>query len=174
MAGVLNTVARVPLAAEVDELDHWVSIALPGERCIYATGPELPRGAPAVSRARILAESGLVTLTTQAIVGGRNFIAVRCAIDPNKPVVDRHVPPQEDALAEKVLARLRRAANFSQLCPTNAELARDCGLKDADAASYRIKKLIRERKIRVEDQGPNRRRIVTIVATGRRTVPGAL
>ncbi len=172
--GSTLTASQPPLAVEAEQLDQWVSTALPGDRCIYATGPELPREAPAVSLARTMANVGLVTLTTQAVAGGRNFIAIRCAIDPNRPDAPRHAPVREDDLAEKVLARLRRAANLGHVCPTNAELARDCGLKDADAASYRIRKLIAARKIRVEDHGPNTRRVVTIVSTGRRTIPGAL
>lgn len=163
------------MSVDAEALDQWAATAVPGEKTIYATGPELPRGAPAVLLARALADIGLVTLTTQAIEGGRNYLAIRCAIDPNKPEPARHLAPAtEDLLAAKVLQRLRRAANLEQVCPTNAELARDCGLRDADAASYRIRKLIAASCIRVEDQGPNARRIVTIVGTGKSTVPGSL
>lgn len=168
------SLARLPLAVDASALDQWASSAMPGDKIIYATGPELPRGSPAVAMARTLANVGLVTLTTRALDGGRDFIAIRCAIDPNKAAAPRHAPVQEDELTELVFRRLSRAANLGQVCPTNAELARDCGLPDAAAASYRIRKLIAAKRVRIEDQGPNRRRIVTIVKTGRCTVPGAL
>jgi hypothetical protein len=161
------------MAVEASALDRWAASAAPRARIVYATGPELPREAPAVSLARRLADVGLVTLTTEAIEGGRNYIAVRLPFAASTAPVALD-PLPEDALAARVLQRLRRAANLDQVCPTNAELARECGLKDAAVASYRIRKLIAAGKIRVEDQGPNARRIVTIVATGRRTMPGAL
>ncbi|WP_447727255.1 hypothetical protein [Sphingomonas koreensis] len=117
----------------------------------------------------------MITLTTEPYPGGRNYIAIRCAIDIAAPPIERHAAPvQEDELADRVLRRLRRAANLGLVCPTNAELARDCGLKDADAASYRLRKLIGNKLIRVDDQGPNARRIVTIIESGRSTVAGAL
>jgi hypothetical protein len=57
---------------------------------------------------------------------------------------------------------------------TNAELARECLLKNADAARYQIDKLEAQGAIRVEDFGPNERRAVTIVASGLTTKRGRL
>jgi hypothetical protein len=61
---------------------------------------------------------------------------------------------------------------------TDAELARECGLKDADAASYVLRKLKGEdaghRRIRILNYGPRERRVAVIVATGAATVRAAL
>ncbi|WP_423606166.1 hypothetical protein [Sphingomonas sp. MS122] len=163
------------LAVDAEALDEWAATARPREKVIYASGPEFPRGHPAVALARRLCDAGVITLTSESYPGGRNYIAIRCAIDVAAPSTERHAAPvQEDELADRVLRRLKRAANLGLVCPTNAELARDCGLKDADAASYRMRKLIGNKLIRVEDQGPFARRIVTIIENGRSTVAGAL
>lgn len=75
---------------------------------------------------------------------------------------------------DAILRAFRRAANMGMVAPTNGELAKSLGLKDGEAARYLVNLLVRAGAIKVSDQGPRARRIVTIVATGRETKPGRL
>jgi DNA-binding Lrp family transcriptional regulator len=68
-----------------------------------------------------------------------------------------------------VLRLLAQAASKGLPCPTNAELAKRIGLKDAVAASYRVRRLVQSGAIVVEEPSPSERRVVTIVATGAQT-----
>ena len=78
-------------------------------------------------------------------------------------------------IERRVLKLLMTAANRGLPCPTNAAIARACGLADDNAASYRIKILQRRGLIRVDvPQDPRRLRVVTIVATGKATPAGWL
>lgn len=170
MSAPAFSIGPLAYALSISDFAAWVERAPVGARIVYAHGSVPPRGEPAWALAGALETAGRVTLTAARDGGVTEWIATKLAAGPGAAAA----APIEDAAAERVLARLRRAANLEQVCPTNAELAEACGLKDADAASYRIRKLIRERRIRVEDQGPRARRIVTIVATGRSTVAGGL
>lgn len=158
-----------------DQLSSWVARARPGEDVVYSTG--VRPGEVIGSAVRQLHESGLVALRSKRVAGGFRFIAVRLA-DPQpsqraqKSVRrGRFVHASEDAKAttRMVLQQLRQAANRGEPCPTNAELARVVGLKDAVAASYRVRRLVKDGAIIVEAPSPLERRVVTIVATGKRT-----
>ncbi len=162
-------------AIEAGVLRAWLLGAEPGDEIVYATGPVVPKSADVVLLVRELTEEGL--LRTHQRRAGKTFeyFAVKRVphADPLPPI--RHPLPRGDDDADaRVLRMLCRAANFAQVCPTNVELAQACGLPDAFAASYRVRKLINAGAIRVEDQGPKMRRIVTILASGQRTVAGVL
>ena len=169
------SVGPLSFAIEADVLEAWLMGAETGDEIVYATGPALPQSAAAVVLARALSEDGLVRTHLRRVGRSFEYFAVKRSPDPNPPAPIRHAAPRGDDDADtRVLRALCRAANLGQMCPSNAELAKLCGLSDPDAASYRVRKLIQAGAIRSEDQGPNRRRIVTIVASGMKTVPGAL
>lgn len=164
-------------AVELEALEAWLDAARPGDTFEYAHGRCAPQTAPAFRRAGELGRGGAVQLSQRREGQTFHYLATRLA--PVQDAPGEAVPPARSASLpetpeERVLLQLRRAANLGMVCPTNAELARACGLKDAAAASYRVRQLVRWGWIRVEDNGPNARRIVTICQTGKRTVEGRL
>lgn len=165
------------------DLEAWLAGAATGDEIVYATGPTLPLESETVLLSRALIAEGVVTpfQRRNAATRGLEYVLRKRVADPNPPAPVRHVPPRgDDDLDARVLREISRAANMGLVCPSNMELARACGLfgrggqPDADAASYRFRKLIAAGAIRSEDMGPNKRRIVTIVASGQKTVAGAL
>jgi hypothetical protein len=168
-----------PLSTAIDagELEAWAAGAEPGAVKVYCEGPMLLQAAASVLLARELYEEGLVRLHFRRSPKGFQYYALR-QVPPVEPVTPKRVavpvPDDQDDHDEAVFRLLKRRANLGQPCSTNAEIATEIGLPNADAASYRVRKLHAAGLIRVEDRGPNERRIVTIVETGKRTVPGAL
>ncbi|MDF2494544.1 hypothetical protein [Sphingomonas sp.] len=163
-------------AVDVPAFDRWVAGAAPGERMLYARGEQIPRHAPAWSHARELAEDEVITLTSGRDPENKRafcYYAVRVAAPIAQPTPAPPVEVNEDDPTELVLRAIRRAANLRLPCPTNASLATTCGLKDAAAASYRIRCLVQSGQLRIEDQGPGKPRIATIVGTGKQTRRGA-
>ncbi|MBJ7442866.1 MAG: winged helix-turn-helix domain-containing protein [Sphingobium sp.] len=165
------------------QLSDWAERAQAGEDVVYCTGvrPDETIGAAA----RALCESGVVTLTARRVAaesgGGFRFIAQRLA-DPrpsqirarrrsNSGQFRQGQPASGDAkrTTRAVLRLLVQAANRDAPCPTNAEIAVRVGLTGSVAASYRMRRLVRDGMISVEEPGPCERRIVTIVATGKKT-----
>lgn len=158
---------------DAKKLQQWASTAKPGAQLMYAHGAALPSGTATVLLARELAEIGLVHLARKRVEGGWEFYAQRASNSrgANTVVADAKgaAATADDPATRRVLSRLARAANFAQVCPSNAQIAQDCDLNDGDAARYQIRKLITSRTIRVEHFGPNRPRVVTIIETGKRT-----
>ena len=171
--GAANGARTIPIAA--DALESWADNAEPGQRITYASGPaELPEHPTFVLAGSLRRQGAVIThIKRRDDGGGFDFLAVRRARDVAEQVRNTATVDDDD-LDQIVLRELRRCASLQWACPTNAELARRCGLKDALQASYRMRKLIEAGHILVEGRGPMQRRIVTIVATGKQTVPGAL
>ncbi|WP_278983233.1 winged helix-turn-helix domain-containing protein [Sphingobium yanoikuyae] len=158
-----------------DQLDNWAARALPGEDVVYSTGA---RPGEAIGAAvRQLHAAGLVTMTSKRLDGRLRHIvqrlpAPRASQQLRKPVPrGRFTVASDDAkrTMRAVLQVLRRAAKRGEPCPTNAEIARIVGLKDAAAASYRVRRLVKGGAIVVEEPSPLERRVVTIAATGAQT-----
>ncbi len=162
-----------------DQMSRWAERALPGEDVVYSTGVRPAEKIGAAVRA--MRDSGVVALTSKRLSaeqgGGFRFIAQRLADPrPSQHVRKaaprgRFAPASDDAkrTTRMVLRQLARAAKRAEPCPTNAELARAVGLKDAVAASYRVRRLVKDGAIVVEEPSPLERRVVTIVASGLRT-----
>lgn len=157
-----------------EQLTSWAERALPGEDVVYSSGAR--PGDRIGAAVRALHDAGVVTMTSKRVDGRLRFIAQRLpearARRMGKPAPQgRFAPAAGDAKAttRMVFQLLRRAARCGAPCPTNAELARIVGLKDAVAASYRVRRLVKDGVIRVEEPGPLERRVVTIVATGMQT-----
>lgn len=168
--------AEVPAGGRsIADFEQWLDRAVVGDRFVYAWGAVPQRTFPVWTHAADLHRDGMVRLHHRRNRdGGWDYIAVRG--DP--PVVAakaRPAPPVggDDDPAEKVLRALSRAANFSRPCPSNAELARLCGLNDAAAASYRVRQLRDLGRIVVGEQGPGLPRVVRIVSSGKVTAGGA-
>ncbi|CAD7335349.1 winged helix-turn-helix domain-containing protein [Sphingomonadales bacterium 58] len=157
-----------------DDFAAWVKRAAPGEDVVYSVGV---RPAKAIGEAvRALHDQGLVSLTSKRTDSGLRFIAQRRP-DPRPAQERKPVPRGRFTLGASdgkmttraVLRILSQAAGRDLPCPTNAELAKRVGLKDAVAASYRMRRLVADGKITVEEPSPTERRVVTIVATGKQT-----
>jgi hypothetical protein len=159
-----------------DQFDNWVKAARPGDDVVYATGARPAEGIGAYVRS--LHEKGLVTMTAKRGDDGFRFIAQRLS-DPRPSQVRARKPVNRGRFAlaandgkmttRAVLRLLAQAASKGLPCPTNAELAKRIGLKDAVAASYRVRRLVQSGAIVVEEPSPSERRVVTIVATGAQT-----
>ncbi|WP_294195882.1 hypothetical protein [uncultured Sphingomonas sp.] len=171
MTGVVDALAGgVTIAA----FEAWLDGADVGATLIVAWGGVPPRKLPIWDAAAAADRDGLVRLHHKRRDGGGwNYVAVRA--DP-PIVVGRKAPPRsaidDEDPTEIVFRALKRAANFGQPCPTNADLARAAGLRDAVAASYRVRLLRQAKRIVIDEQGPGQPRIVTIVGTGKSTKRG--
>lgn len=172
----------------VSDVEAWARGAADGERLIYMRGLAPARGTATFLLIQDYAAGGLVAHLPQAVVtdaatgaretlwsvarkrGGGEAAPARSTTLAGCAVPDAEREERMDA----ILRALRRAANMGMVAPTNGELAKSLGLKDADAARYLVNRLVAAGAIKVADQGPRARRIVTIVATGRETKAGAL
>ncbi|CAD7335268.1 winged helix-turn-helix domain-containing protein [Sphingomonadales bacterium 56] len=160
-----------------EQMRAWVRQARPGEDVVYSLGA---RPADTIAAAvRAMHEEGLVAMTSKRVTGGFRFIAQRLPDSHSERARERE--PQNRGrfsrreikgrrTAERLIMKiLTAAAEKAQPCPTNAELARRVGLSGAVAASYRMRRLVAAGDIVVEEPSPIERRVVTIVATGKKT-----
>lgn len=164
--------APAAFSVDVEAFEHWLAASEAGDRFRYATGVALPHKAPAVVLARTMYDEGEVTLTSRRRPdnGEMDWFAVRRA--PEKPELPVIVTATAEVATGRVLRELRRCALNRLRCPTNAEIARACGLPTPVAASYQLRKLVGAGAIRVLIKGPNAPRVVTIVSTGESTDEG--
>lgn len=164
-----------------DQFDRWVKNAAPGDDVVYATGARPAEGIGAVVRS--LHEQGLVAMTSKRGDDGFRFIAQRLP-DPRPSQVRARKPVNRGRFTlaandgkmttRAVLRILTQAASKGLPCPTNAELAKRVGLNGAVAASYRVRRLVQAGAIVVEEPSPLERRVVTIVASGKKTMRAPL
>lgn len=165
------------MTMQVDQLHSWAARARPGEDVVYDTG--IRPGEAIGAAVRNLHDSGLVTMTAKRVDGQFRFIAQRLA-DPRPSQRAARVPEHRGRFAlravkgrrtvERLIYRLLvEAARRGLPCPTNAEIAIRVGLSGAVAASYRMRRLVAAGRIAVEEPSPLERRVVTIMATGKRT-----
>ncbi|GAA4220221.1 hypothetical protein GCM10022253_23870 [Sphingomonas endophytica] len=161
-------------ARTVAEFEQWLDTSTLGACLVYAWGPSTQRRQAVWAHAAEAGREGVVRLHhRRAADGGWEYVAVRT----NPPITAPRAPASpaagdDDHPAQRILRALRRAANFSRPCPSNAELARQCGLPDAASASYRVRQLRDLGLIIVSEQGPGLPRVVRIVASGKVTVGG--
>jgi hypothetical protein len=170
-----------PLGYAIEEtaMREWMARAKAGDRVVYANGYALPQKAPAVALARTWGAELLVDLTFARVDGKFEYYATRRSDPVGQAASDARAQAVTAAMGGKaatsrVFRRLRSLAAQSLPCDTNAELARECELPNADAASYQLRKLAGQGAITIDDQGPGQRRIVTIVDSGKRTGRGKL
>lgn len=166
-----------PLATFADQaaLSKWVDAAAAGHSAVYATGPALPQKHPVIQMVSVLADRGVVRPHVVRRADGRGFDFL--IVKRGAGAVSDDMPSRRDdreARTDRVLEALTQRAETGSVMQSNLELARECGLKNADEASYQLRKLIQRGVIRIEDFGPNERRCVTIIAIGKTTVRGRL
>lgn len=163
-----------------DILDQ-LSRAAPGTTIEYGRGSTPPRDL--VQAMRPLVEAGMLHPTSRRVNGEMRFLVQRGSGDLSSALARR----QSRGVARSrrirktstsmVFDSLVRAARRGMPCPTNEELARSCQLSGKLAASYRMRVLVGEGKIAVEDHSPYGRRVVTILSgpcAGKATCEAAL
>lgn len=179
------------LYVEVAAMEAWLERSAPGDELVYATGPALGRDAPAAVLARQWAQEGEVATHVRRTGAGRALEHFMRRREP--PVQPRlgggaaparlfgkarrgsarpamTLPADFEASEEgRMLAALTRVADAGAVCPSNGDLARQLALNSRDRAQYLIVRLARAGLIRVESASSFEGRVVTIVATGRRT-----
>ncbi len=156
----------------VADFEQWLDNAEAGDRFVIAEGFSTPRAEPLWTLARNLCDDGVIRVHHKRgdQSGWWLYIAVRSALVPAGQESARVIRVEDESdPADKVLRQLRRAANFGRPCPSNAELAKACGLRDAGQASYQMRRLVQANAIRVVGQGVGQARVVVITGSGRRT-----
>lgn len=170
-----------PLGArDAGDLDEWLAIAQPGEDFCFFSGFGPPVALVKYVHAQV--EAGAVEPVQRRRRDGRGFdylIQRRALLAPmaangGGAPARREEPPGDDAeaLLDRVMRMLRRAALDDKVCPTNGEIARTLGLHDAAGAAYQIRKLRALGRIAVQHvkSGPNAgARVVTILKSGKAT-----
>jgi len=163
-------IAALTVCRPSAELLAWAAHARIGENFIFAVGRVEPRADPIWALARSLADARRVTLTRRRRDDGViEFIAQRIR-ETARPADAAPVDDDDDA----VMRAIKRRLNLRLPMATNAELARECSLKDQSRASYVLRRLIGRGVIQVIEIGPSQRRVVTVVATRQKTVEGSL
>lgn len=159
---------------DLPALEGWLASAEPGEELVFVDGFSIPHHAPAWKESIRLVEDGEIRVHYRRVNGrrGQHFMVRRVPEIVAAPVAAPAAAADDDDLSARVLRAIRRCVNFTRPCPSNAELARECGLPNAAAASYRLRCLVATGIISIEDCGPMRPRIVTIVGTGKSTARG--
>jgi hypothetical protein len=166
-------------AIDVASLEEWLRAAVPGDRIVYAWGAVLRRDRRAVTRAAELGDAKRVQLNFRKVDGRGEWVATRLAdrravAVPPAPPLPGETGRAPETAEDRVFRAIRRRVKLGVPMATDAELARECGLKDADQASYVLRKLklaeAGHRRIRILNYGPRERRVAVIVATGGATV----
>jgi hypothetical protein len=156
-----------------DDLLRWAESAAPGDSIVYGRGDRAPddvvrvigrlsdAGALHPTRRRISAAGGEFAFQAQRGSGKISRVVMRPAARGRVRTL-----PTNRSSDRAVMKCIEAAVKYGQPCPTNAELARACGLSGAIAASYRVRRLIATGRISIIDHSPFGRRVVTMM-TGR-------
>jgi hypothetical protein len=164
-----------------DDLQDWARSASPGAAVCLGVAPSVPAATQPALRA--LTDAGLIDIARRRIGEGRfsfevqrrsrrYVAAVPARKAPAAPRGGMHAR-RAGTVERRVLKLLLTAATKGLPCPTNASIARAVGLRDAVAASYRLRRLVARGLIRVTvPDDPRLHRVVTIVASGKATKGG--
>lgn len=158
------------------ELEEWFARARAGERHVYARGPGLDGRHEVPMLVRDWIATGEATASQGRDPATRDciYFVTRCRPQPADDGARRRVSVDDEwrETAEgKVYLALVRAANFGMECPTNGDLAKAAGLRDADAARYVLyEKLVKGGHVEIlPTAGTRGQRVVRIMATGQLT-----
>jgi hypothetical protein len=163
------------MSISMADFEAWLTSADAGDERVYATGAVLDQQRDVAVYARDLTAQGEIRTHQRKVGGVWEYFAVRRNPARAQGSTGRKsADPEPETPAGRMLAILRRCVVHQLPARTNAELAREIGLKDAEAARYVFNQLIAGGLIMARNIGPKQRRVVTIVATGKSTVRGAL
>lgn len=161
------------LYSTVAELEEWFDKAPAGARQLYARGPSLDPRHEVVRLVNEWRATGEVTPVQgrEAVTRQLLYYVDRCRPQPADGAPRRVTVDDEwrETAEGRIFLHLVRLANRPWPCPTNAELAKIGGLRDADAARYVLYQKL-QASGRIEIIGnPLGGRQVRIVETGRMT-----
>lgn len=162
------------LSTSVRELEEWVAGAPEGGDFVYARGAVLDQRRDVVVRARELAQEGEVRTHQRKVNGEWEYFVVRRYPERHGKSPARPLHAVAETPAGRVLAIMERCLRLGIPARTNAEIAREMGLKNAEAARYLFNQLVEQKLLTVTNFGTRERRVVTFVASGKSTVRGAL
>lgn len=169
-----------PLCLSISVLDFeaWLNKADVGAKLVYARGPVLDQKRDVVTLVRqYVAEKEVIT-HQRKVEGVWEYYVVRRSPErdarPAKGAPVRSTVPAAETPQGRMLAILQRCLTLGVPARTNAELAREMGLKDAEAARYIFNQLVDASVITAQNMGVRQRRVVTFIATGKSTVKGVL
>ncbi|MPT48275.1 MAG: hypothetical protein E2598_07605 [Sphingobium sp.] len=165
-----------------DRVLAWAEKAAKGETLAYARAYDR---APddALVMPRSLSDAGLVELVRRRRDGHWAYIAQRTAMPFDPARINRRASRgcvrlagrgSAQAMDRALMRILGRCVRLEQPCPSNAALAVMLGLTGEIAASYRMRRLVAQGLIEVEQPDPRAGRIITILSSGARTAPGTL
>lgn len=161
-----------------DELSRWIAQSGRGASCVIGRGARLPDELGVVVNR--MASDGLIAPCRKRMGGEFTFMVQRSgvSIDRVKPAVIRGRGRVRRALVPSsaetaILRMLRECLKTGRPFSTNEEIARRAKLASRVSASDRLKRLARRGVIKIEDFGPFEHRVVTLCATGEKTVRGA-
>ena len=172
-APALNTTFYMPR----DQLEAWFARAAERAKTAYARGPGLDGRNEIAVLTREWSTSGEAELfKTRDPATGELLHCLRRlrpmtkadARELRRVAVDDEF---RESAEGKIFLTLVRSANLGRACPSNAELAKVAGLRNADAARYVLhEKLVKLGRIEVRHEGAgNAQRRVRIIETGKWT-----
>lgn len=162
------------MSASVAELEDWLSCAPKGASFIYGRGPVVDQKRDVVVRVRSLIEEREVMSHQRKVDGEWQYYVVRRYPERGSDKVKAVAMPAPETPAGRVLAILLRCQRLGLPARTNTEIAREMGLKNAEAARYLFNQLVEQKVITVQSMGVRERRVVSFVGTGKSTVRGPL
>jgi hypothetical protein len=156
------------------ELEAWFDRAKAGETRVYARGPSLNPRHEVPMLVRDWYATGEATLCQSRDQATREVLYHVRRIRPQPADGAARRVKVDDAWREtaegRIFLTLVRAANMGIPCPSNADLARAGGLRDADAGRYVLYKLRDAGRVEIlPNAGARGGRVVKIVETGRVT-----
>ena len=161
-----------------EDLRDWARDATPGTSLCLGVAASVPPTTQPVLRS--LSDAGLIDIARRKVGPEKySFIVQR----RSGRYIERQPAPvrrgglrarRAGTVERRILKLLLLAATRAMPCPTNGQIAKLVGLPDDLAASYRLRKLQERGLIRVEvPADPRLHRVVTIVASGKKTRGGA-
>lgn len=172
------TVGPLSAAIELPALERFIEKGKPGDSLTFAWGPVPPRSTATWVRSIAAVAAKLITVRHVRVPGGYQYVAERIAgggdalRSPHATAAPGTATPgaaDPDAAEARLLGWLRRCAAFDLPCPSNAEINAALNVRNG---AYLFRKLVAAGAIRSIDPGPGHRRIVTIMASGRKTRAG--
>lgn len=148
--------------APLADFEQFVRVAKPGEQMTIAHGLEPPRSEAVWLKSIDYVAAGLIVVRHVRSRLGYDYVATRCArvfdAQDDLPLFglgSRARNAVDHETEDSVLQFVARIARRGAPLPSNADIARECGLRSADAARYRLRRLQERGLIQIESNSPD-------------------
>lgn len=158
------------------QVERWFKAAAPGDRLVYAHGPQLVDGAAAARIRELATTEEVLPFQRRHEDGGFDYVAMRSRVRIVRPSRTEADLVLADGAANRIFLRLKEQARRGERCDSDAALAALAQVT-TDQAKWRLRRLtsaglISTRVVSVPTDP--KYRVVTICATGCETaLPGA-